>query len=497
MAKDFMIETRLTDGTLLQNGKYRIERSIASGGFGNTYLVTNTVFNEQMALKEFFIRGISERESDHTTVAVSNTLNREQFDLLKDKFKKEALRLRKLRNPHIVKVHDLFEENGTAYYAMELIEGMSLAQRLKNTGQPVDETEAYSILRQLLDALEEVHGLGIWHLDLKPGNVLIDKDGRAVLIDFGASKQLKSNEGYSTTAGMCYTPGYAPTEQIEQNLDRLGPWTDIYALGATFYNLLTCEPPPSVSDLQEDDAFVFPKPVRERTITLIKWMMSPNRSKRPQSIGEIRQFLTRPLKSNTPPATEEVTTFTTADKSERSQRSEKSDRSARSSLLKWGGIAAVALIAIAGAYFALAPKGSDDNVAAEDGDSVVAAQMTKAEQGKNIQSLYYQERDYESKLGKCSYSGPVDEDGKPHGMGVALFSDGRLYQGPFEHGDMTGKGAYFQYSNGDVFQGEFKNNAFYQGRYTIKEDGSYFEGTYSNGQPDKGTWYDKNGKTIE
>ena len=179
MAMDFINETRLADGTLLQNGKYRIERSIASGGFGNTYIVTNTVFNERLAMKEFFIMGISERESDHTTVAVSNTINREQFDTLKEKFKKEALRLRKLHNPHVVKVHDLFEENGTAYYAMELIEGVSLAERLKTTGKPIAETEVYSILRQLLDALEEVHGMGIWHLDLKPGNVLIDKDGRA------------------------------------------------------------------------------------------------------------------------------------------------------------------------------------------------------------------------------------------------------------------------------------------------------------------------------
>ena len=491
MAMDFINETRLADGTLLQNGKYRIERSIASGGFGNTYIVTNTVFNERLAMKEFFIMGISERESDHTTVAVSNTINREQFDTLKEKFKKEALRLRKLHNPHVVKVHDLFEENGTAYYAMELIEGVSLAERLKTTGKPIAETEVYSILRQLLDALEEVHGMGIWHLDLKPGNVLIDKDGRAVLIDFGASRQLKSNEGYSTTStAMCYTPGYAPTEQIEQNLDRIGPWTDIYALGATLYNLLTGRKPPSTSEIQDGAPFVFPQPVRERTSTLIQWMMSPNRSKRPQSVNEIRQFLKAPLKTESSAVGNEVTTFAPSKAGQQTTTTTAATITAdksynRSSLLKWGGIGVALVLVGVGAYLGLAPKHHEDTPPAD----ITAVEETEPKQAENLF--------FESKLGTCSYTGPIDDDGKPHGNGEASFTDGRLYKGPFVHGEMTGEGAYFKYSNGDVFEGTFENNAFAKGRYTLSEDGSYFEGTYSNGQPNQGKWYDKNGNILE
>ena len=487
---DFMIDTRLADGTLLQNGKYRIERSIASGGFGNTYIVTNTVFNERMAMKEFFIMGISERESDHTTVAVSNTVNREQFETLKEKFKKEALRLRKLHNPHIVKVHDLFDENGTAYYAMELIEGTSLAERLKTTGKPIAETEVYSILRQLLDALEEVHGMGIWHLDLKPGNVLIDKDGRAVLIDFGASKQLKSNEGYSTTStAMCYTPGYAPTEQIEQNLDRIGPWTDIYALGATLYNLLTGLKPPSTSEIQDGAPFVFPQPVRERTSTLIQWMMRPNRTKRPQSIMEIRQFLKTPLKTAPTAVGNEVTTFATPKSVQQTTATATTitaDKSNNmSALLKWGVIAAALVLVGIGAYLGLAPKHHEDTPSTD----TAAVEEPKT---KQTEQLYF-----ESKLGACSYTGPIDDDGKPHGIGEASFTDGRFYKGPFVHGEMTGEGVYFKYSNGDVFEGSFENNAFAKGRYTLSEDGSYFEGTYSNGQPNQGKWYDKKGNIID
>ena len=105
--------------------------------------------------------------------------------------------------------------------------------------------------------------------------------------------------------------------------------------------------------------------------------------------------------------------------------------------------------------------------------------------------------DYNSPLGKCKYTGSFDENNKPHGRGKATFSDGRYYEGFFVNGDLSGDNAIFKYPNGDEFRGTFKNNAFYEGTYTIKEDGSYFTGTFKNGQPDKGTWYDKNGKIID
>ncbi len=161
-------ESMLPVGTLLQGGKYRIERHLSSGGFGNTYVATNMEFDEQVAIKEFFIRGVSERDGDSVTVSVSNKENVTQFAGQKEKFRKEARRLRKLRNPHIVAVHDLFEENGTAYYEMDLINGESLSERMKRTGQPLCEQEVLKILDQVLDALRVVHSRGLYHLDLKP-----------------------------------------------------------------------------------------------------------------------------------------------------------------------------------------------------------------------------------------------------------------------------------------------------------------------------------------
>ena len=175
---------------------------------------------------------------------------------------------------------------------MDYIKGESLSSRLKKTGVPLSEKEVLNILNQILDALEEVHNLKIWHLDLKPGNILIDNEGNVVLIDFGASKQMSTSDGYeTTTTSMCYTPGYAPSEQVDQNMDRIGPWTDLYALGATLYNLLTCTAPPTVSEIQEGNAFKFPAYISEKTRKLVEWMMTHDRVKRPQSVAEDRDFL--------------------------------------------------------------------------------------------------------------------------------------------------------------------------------------------------------------
>lgn len=122
-------------------------------------LATNTVFDDHVAIKEFFMKGINDRDEVSGSVTIGVESNIQQFDEQKEKFKKEARRLWKLKNEHIVKVHDLFEENGTAYYVMDYIDGESLAERMKKTGQPLSETEVRNILTQILEALREVHRL--------------------------------------------------------------------------------------------------------------------------------------------------------------------------------------------------------------------------------------------------------------------------------------------------------------------------------------------------
>ena len=293
MQESINIQSMLRVGTILR-GIYRIDRYLSSGGFGNTYVATNIEFDERVAIKEFFMKGVTQRDANQTTVSVSNSENTDSFLAQKEKFKKEARRLRKLDNEHIVKVHDLFEENGTAYYVMDYIDGMNLAERLKQTGRPMTESELRLILPQILDALKSVHDEGMWHLDLKPANIMVDKAGNVKLIDFGSSKQLNAQKGGATTStAITYTNGYAPLEQMGQNYDKFGPWTDIYALGATFYNLLTNEKPPLPTDIYDDTsedkhiALPFHGGVSQEMKSMILMMLNTDRTKRPQSVDEI------------------------------------------------------------------------------------------------------------------------------------------------------------------------------------------------------------------
>ena len=276
------------------DGIYRIDSYLSSGGFGNTYVATNIEFNERYAIKEFFMRGVTQRDDNQTTVSVSNTANRNAFIQQREKFKKEARRIRQLKNEHIISVFDLFEENGTAYYVMDYVDGENLSDRLKRTGHPMTESEVRLILPQILDALKAVHDADIWHLDLKPANIMIDKAGNIKLIDFGASKQLNAQKGGATTStAISYTNGYAPREQMEQNYEKFGPWTDLYALGVTLYNLLTNRRPPLPTDIDDDisndkhESLPMPASVSDGMKKIVLWLMQTNRNRRPQTVSDL------------------------------------------------------------------------------------------------------------------------------------------------------------------------------------------------------------------
>lgn len=287
-------QNMLQVGTIL-HGTYKIESYLASGGFGNTYLAKNIEFDETYAIKEFFVKGVCQRDGNSTTISVSNAENTNSFEQQREKFKKEARRLRSLCNPHIVKVYDLFEENGTAYYVMDYVDGENLSTRLKRTNAPLAESEVRNYLNQILDGLEAIHNEGMFHLDIKPANIMVDSHDVVKLIDFGASKQQSTVGGATMSTGISYTNGYAPSEQMAQSYDKFGPWTDFYALGATVYKLLTNQDPPSVSDLSEDETedkhLALPMPnVSEKMKKLVVWIMQVNRLKRPKNVGEIRRI---------------------------------------------------------------------------------------------------------------------------------------------------------------------------------------------------------------
>ena len=279
-------------GTVL-DGRYRIVHYLASGGFGNTYVAEDLRLGGLVAVKEFFMRGTNHRSTDNTTVEVSNDTNTPAFNNQLNKFRREARRIYELHNDHIIHVTDLFDANGTSYYVMDLINGTSLAELTRQ--QPLSEQEARDVALQVLDALKTMHNSGLYHLDVKPGNIMRDSKGHCTLIDFGASKQLTADErGTLSSSTMSYTPGYAPIEQVAQQAKNIGPWTDFYALGATLYKLVTGDPPPEVA--ASDSApngrqFPYPPTLSATMRHAISTLMNPIHELRPQHAEDVRALL--------------------------------------------------------------------------------------------------------------------------------------------------------------------------------------------------------------
>lgn len=505
MADNIQKENMLKVGTTLSNGKYRIDQYLASGGFGNTYVATDTAFDEKVAIKELFIKGVCGRNTDSTDISISLTENQRAFTAQQEKFIKEARRLRKLSNPHIVRVHNLFEENGTSYYVMDFVEGESLSARLKRTKKPMTEAELMLILPQVLDALECVHNEGIWHLDLKPANIMIDAKGNVQLIDFGASKQLKNANGdsLSTSSAMAYTPGYAPSEQMEQNIEKFGPWTDLYALGATMFNLLTMQQPPSPSDIDEDSrtALKLPAAVSKKTEKLIFWLMKPNRTMRPKSVLDVKQFLAEAPEnlSASKYGQDEVEdnddTIVKHKKQIAQPKQEKPAKSKDNGTIKKIVMAVVAVLCIGGVIVAVNGLGGDDKNAEDVTAEKVITMKAVTDHPVIVSSGPDNMRQY-------SYTGElVDSLGAlPNGKGTAKFAKhgnipASTYEGEFVNGiceDHTGT-ATMSFTTGDKYIGTFKNGYYDQGKY-ILADKSYFEGTFKNGTPYNGKWYTASGK---
>ena len=287
---------QLNQGATLQNGKYRIEKVLGQGGFGITYLATQTVLGNKVAIKELFIQGVNDRQD--SSVTVSNNANSNLFAHQKRKFVKEAQRIAGLDNKHIVKVHDMFEENDTAYYVMDYIDGVSLQEVITHHHGALAESSVRDYLNQILSALSAMHQHSIWHLDIKPANIMLDKNGNIVLIDFGASKQIESDGTLTVSTSLSLTQGFAAPEQLQGTIQNIGAWTDFYALGATLYVLLTRTMPPTFADIASEgsNTFHFSQNVSTQMRQMVEWMMKLNKHERPQSVDEIQRRLSSETK---------------------------------------------------------------------------------------------------------------------------------------------------------------------------------------------------------
>ena len=239
----------LPRGTIL-NGRYLTGKVLGIGGFGITYLGYDLTLDIKVAIKEYMPSGMATRYTDGYTVTLTGRTEKE-YAAGMERFLDEARILAKLQNlPNIVSVYNYFKENNTAYFVMEYIEGMSLKEYLAERGNVIPYTEVLAILLPVMKALCEVHSMNLIHRDISPDNIYITASGESRLLDFGAAR---FSLGDNKSVSVILKHGYAPEEQYSSHGNQ-GPWTDIYAMGATMYRCATgMVPPDSIERMRNDN----------------------------------------------------------------------------------------------------------------------------------------------------------------------------------------------------------------------------------------------------
>lgn len=294
----------LPNGYLLQKGKYKLKQVIGQGGFGITYKgIWHTEVKGSLGamrtevpvcIKEYFFKDYCVRDAYSFRVKVHSDTGKLLFDKFKEKLIKEAKILSEVHHPYIVNVLEVFEENNTAYIAMESIAGNSLKDKLAKEGM-LPEAEVLRYIHQIGEALQFVHQKNILHLDIKPSNILIDKDNNARLIDFGVSKRYDVGEQETSTTMLTLSKGFASIEQYDnEGIQSFSPCPDIYSLGATMYNLLTGKIP-TESILRATRPFARPRElnpaISEQTEQVILKAMEIIPANRYQSVEEMMNAL--------------------------------------------------------------------------------------------------------------------------------------------------------------------------------------------------------------
>jgi len=277
---------------------YEIASVLGIGGFGITYKGYDHNLHCDVAIKEYLPSGLALRTADGATVIPKSNDDKKYYEYGLKRFLDEARILAKFKERSIVRVIRFLESNGTAYLIMDYEDGESLAEYLQKAGV-LNEQEIFDIMLPVLEGLSAVHAKDFLHRDIKPGNIYLRKKGPPVLLDFGAARQALGEQTRALT-GMV-TPGYAPFEQYNSRTKQ-GPWTDLYAIGATLYHCITgrapAESPDRIAALQEQEADPM-KPAavvgagryRPEFLAVIDWMLAPLAKDRPQHVEDVLKRL--------------------------------------------------------------------------------------------------------------------------------------------------------------------------------------------------------------
>ncbi|MEO7760683.1 MAG: protein kinase, partial [Casimicrobiaceae bacterium] len=273
-------------------GEFEILGIIGEGGFGTVYLAMDHSLNRKVALKEYRPAALATRTA--TTIVLRSQRHAEAFAAGLKSFINEARTLARFDHPALVRVYRFWQENGTAYMAMPLVEGSTLTSIVRDRRPSVTESWLRQILAPLLDAIEALHGVQIYHRDIAPDNVLIQQNGTPVLLDFGAAREIVAAQTQALT--VILKPGYAPVEQYAEDAGmKQGPWTDIYAIGAVMqFAVIGRAPPNSVTRLMNDSRVPLlqemPAGFTAEFLGAIDKALTVRPEARPQNIAELREL---------------------------------------------------------------------------------------------------------------------------------------------------------------------------------------------------------------
>ena len=284
----------LPDGTELV-GDYRIKRVLGAGGFGITYLADEQALGRLVTIKEYFPAEFAARRNRSAAPRSRDVADDYQWGL--DRFIEEAQTLARFDHPNVVRVHRYFRANDTAYMVLKFEEGGSFKAWLKGLKRAPRQAELDKMMAPLLDALEIVHNADFLHRDIAPDNIMVRKDGSPVLIDFGSARGAMASQ--SRTVSALVKPGYSPYEQYATSGANQGPWTDIYALGATLYHAITGKRPPDAPSRVVKDEYVpaldaVSGSYRDTFLDAIDKALRIEIGERPQRIADWRSALFAP-----------------------------------------------------------------------------------------------------------------------------------------------------------------------------------------------------------